>query len=107
VRLLVAALFLVAFQDALSTYIVITLGHGVEANPAVAGIINSNPALVFPLAFISAAVLAVALYVAAWLSNKLPAKLRAAVARYLTWAVATAVVARVAVVVNNLAIIVS
>jgi len=107
VRLLVASLFLVAFLDALTTYIIVAWGLGVEANPAVADVVNSNPAVLFPLAFISATVLAVALHVAAWLSNRVPPRLRVAVMRYLTWAVAAAVLVRAAVVVNNLAIIVN
>jgi hypothetical protein len=107
VRLLVASLFLVAFLDALTTYIIVAWGLGVETNPAVADVVNSNPAVLFPLAFISAAVLAVALHVAAWLSNRLPPRLRVAVMRYLTWAVAAVVLVRAAVVVNNLAIIVN
>ena len=101
-RMLVAALFALAFLDALSTYIVITLGVGVEANPAVADVINSNPATVFPMALISATIPSAMLYVAVWLSDRLPASLRAAARRLLTSAFLAAVIIRAAVVVNNL-----
>jgi len=47
-RPLAVSLFLVAFLDALTTYVVVAWGLGVEANPAVADIVNSNPAAVFP-----------------------------------------------------------
>jgi hypothetical protein len=98
----VAMLFALAFLDALSTYVVITLGVGVEANPAVADVINSNPATVFPLALISATIPSVALYVAVWLSDRLPARLGAVARRLLTSAFLAAAALRAAVVVNNL-----
>jgi hypothetical protein len=98
----VAMLFALAFLDALSTYVVITVGVGVEANPAVADVINSNPAAVFPLAVASASIPSAMLYVAVWLSNKLPARLGAAARRLLTSAFLAAAVIRAAVVVNNL-----
>ena len=99
---LVATLFALAFLDALTTYVVITLGVGVEANPAVADVVNSNPAAVFPLALVSAGVPSAMLYVAVWLSDKLPARLGAATRRLLTSAFLAAAVLRAAVVVNNL-----
>jgi hypothetical protein len=98
----VAALFVLAFLDALSTYVVITLGVGVEANPAVADVINSNPAAVFPLAVASAGIPSAMLYVAIWLSDRLPIGLRVAATRLLTSAFLVAAVLRAAVVVNNL-----
>jgi uncharacterized BrkB/YihY/UPF0761 family membrane protein len=101
----VAALFVLALLDALSTYVVVASGVGVEANPAVADVINSNPAAVFPLALVSAAVPAVALYVAVWLSRMLPAQPRAATARLVTAAFFTMITWRVAVVVNNVLIL--
>ncbi len=104
-RVLVALLFALALLDATSTYIVITLGLGVEANPAVADIVNSNPAAVFPLAFISAAAPSAALYVAAWLSSRLSAQLRAAASRLLASAFLAMAAWRAAVVANNVAII--
>jgi hypothetical protein len=103
---LAVALFALAFLDALSTYIVITFGLGVEANSAVADIVNSNPAALFPLAAVSAAVPSAALYVAVWLSSKLSSQLRAAVMRLLTSAFLAVIIIRVAVVVNNVAVIV-
>jgi len=105
VRLLVAAFFLAAFLDALSTYAVVALGVGAEANPAMADVINSNPAAVFPLAFISAAPPSAALYVATGLSRMLPAHLRAAALRLLTSVSLAAVVLRAAAAVNNLVLI--
>jgi hypothetical protein len=102
---LVVALFALAFLDALSTYVVVATGLGVETNPAVADIINSNPAAVFPLALISAAVLATAVYVATTLSHMLPAWLRAVATRLLTSAFYAMVMRRAAVVVNNLLVI--
>jgi len=106
-RMLVATLFVLAFLDALSTYVVITLGVGVEANPAVADIINSNPAAVFPLAVASAAVPSAAQYVAVWLSRMLPARTRAATARLATVVFLAAVIIRAAVAVNNVLILLS
>jgi len=105
VRLLVVAFFAVAFLDALTTYVIVAWGLGVEANPAVADIINSNPAAVFPLAFISAAVPSAAMYVASALLHLLLHPLRRVSTRLVTSASLAAVVARAAVVVNNLAII--
>jgi hypothetical protein len=102
---LIAALFVLALLDALTTYVIITLGVGAEANPAVAHIVNGNPAAVFPLALISAAVPAVALYTAVWLSSGLSAQLRAAVARLSTSSFLAMAVWRAAVVVSNTAII--
>jgi hypothetical protein len=98
---LVAALFVLAFLDALSTYVVVAWGLGVEANPAVASIINSNPAAVFPLALISAAVPSAATYVATTLSHMLPARLRRVAVRLMTAAFSVAITWRAAVVVNN------
>ncbi len=100
-----ATLFALAFLDALSTYIIITWGLGVEANPAVADIVNSNPAAVFPLALISASVPSAALYVAAWLSSRLSAQLRAATARLLASAFLVMATWRAVVVCNNVAVI--
>jgi len=97
----VVALFALAFLDALSTYVVVALGIGVEANPAVADIVNSNPAALFPLAAVSAAVPSAALYVAVWLSNKLSSQLRAAVMRLLTSALLVMLIVRSAVVAHN------
>jgi hypothetical protein len=104
-RLLVAAFFLAAFLDALTTYVAVSSGVGVEANPALADLVNNNPAAVFLLALISAAVPSAALYVATELSRMLPAHLRAAALRLLTSVSLAAVVLRAAVVVNNLALI--
>jgi len=101
-RLLALMFFLVAFLDALSTYVAVATGRGVETNPAVADVINSNPATAFPLAFISAGIPSAMLYVAVWLSDKLPASLRAVARRLLTSAFLAAVALRAAVVVNNL-----
>jgi hypothetical protein len=98
-------LFVLAFLDALSTYAVITLGVGVEANPAVADIVNSNSVALFPLALASAAVPVANAYVATALSYMLPARLRTATARLLTSAFLVAAVLRAAVVVNNVAIV--
>jgi hypothetical protein len=103
---LAATLFALAFLDAASTYVVVVLGVGVEANPAVADVINSNPVALFPLAAVSAAVPSAALYVVIWLSNKLSSRLRAAVMSLLTSAFLAAIIIRVAVVVNNVAVIV-
>jgi hypothetical protein len=102
VLMTVAALFALAFLDALSTYVVVSSGVGVEAKPAVADVINSNPVAVFPLALVSASIPSTALYVAVWLSDKLPVSLRAAARRLLTSAFLAAAVVRAAVVVNNL-----
>ncbi len=101
----IVALFALALLDALTTYVIITLGLGVEANPAVADVVNSNPAALFPLAVVSAAVPAVAMYATAELSRRLPARLRAAVTRLLTSAFLAVMIIRAAVVVNNLAVI--
>jgi len=103
--LFVVAFFLVALLDALSTYLVITLGLGVEANPAVADVINSNPAAVFPLALISAAPLSMATAAVERLAGRLPAPLRARVVQVALAICAVAVLVRAAVVVNNLALL--
>ena len=97
-RLLALMFFLVAFLDALSTYVAVATGRGVETNPAVADVINSNPAAVFPLALVSAGVPSAMLYVAVWLSDKLPARLGAVARRLLTSAFLAAAVLRAAVV---------
>jgi len=99
------AFFLVAFLDALSTYIVVASGRGVEANPAVAGIINSNPASVFLLWLVSAAPMSMATIVAERLVGRLPAVLRVRVMRILSAAYMAAILFRVAVVANNLIIV--
>ncbi len=105
-RLLVAVAFLVAFLDALSTYAVITLGRGVEANPAVADVINSNPTAVFSLALISAAPMSIAVVVADRLLVRLTAALRVKVVRVLSAFYIAAILVRAAVVVNNLFLVV-
>jgi len=102
---LVVVLFVLAFLDALSTYVIVATGLGVEANPAVADIINSNPAAVFPLAFISAAVPSAAMYIVTALSYMLLARLQRAAVRLLTSAFFAMVMWRAAVVANNLAVI--
>jgi len=99
------AFFLVALLDALSTYLVITLGLGVEANPAVADVINSNPAAVFPLALVSAAPLSMAAFAVERLASRLPEQLRSKVVQAALAICAAAVLARIAVVVNNLALL--
>ena len=101
-RLLVAAFFLVAFLDALSTYVAVSLGVGVEANPALADIVNSNPAAIFPLSLASAALASVVAVVVNKLSMRLPAPIRVNVMRFVTVAYAVAILVRVAVAVNNL-----
>ena len=106
-RLLVASLFLVAFLDALTTYIIVAWGLGVETNPAVADVVNSNPAVLFPLAFISAAPASATAVAVERLASRLPAQLRARVMRAVSVACAAAVLIRAAVVANNLAIITS
>lgn len=103
----VVALFAVAFLDAVSTYIVVTFGLGMEANPAVADIVNNNPAALFPLAVASAAVPSAALYVAMLLEGKLLARLRLVATRLATAALLAAVAIRAVVVVNNVSIIVT
>jgi len=102
VRRLIITLFVLAFLDALSTYVAVAWGFGVEANPAFADIINSNPIAVFPLALISAAVPSAAVYTAAKLSFMLSVRLRRVVARLLTPPLLVMIVWRAAVVVNNL-----
>ena len=104
-RLLVAAFFLVAFLDALSTYVAVATGRGAEANPAVADVINNNPAAVFPLALISASPLAVSTVIVNKLAGRLPATLHVRVMRAASLAYAAAVLVRAAVAVNNLALI--
>jgi hypothetical protein len=94
-------LFVPAFLDALSTYAVITLGVGAEANPAVADIVNSNPAAVFPLALASAAVPAASTYVTTKLTRMLPLRLRTATTRLVTSSFYAMVMWRVAVIANN------
>jgi hypothetical protein len=100
--MLVATLFALSLLDALSTYVAVTAGVGVEANPAVADVINSNPAAAFPLALISAGIPSAMLYVAVRLSDRLPAGLRATARRLSASAFLAAVALRAAVVVNNL-----
>jgi hypothetical protein len=104
-RLFVALLFVLAFLDAMSTYIIVAGGLGVEANPAVADVINSNPAAVFPLALISAAVPAVAMYVATELSRRLSARLRATAMRLITSALVVMATWRVVIITNNVFVI--
>ena len=102
---LIITLFMLAFLDALSTYVIVATGLGVEANPAVADTINSNPAAVFPLAFISAAFPSAAMYAAATLSRMLSARLRCVATRLLTSALTAMITGRTAIVVNNLLVI--
>jgi len=104
-RGLITALFITAFLDAASTYILITLGIGVETNPAVADVVNSYPVALFPLALISAAVPATAVYVAAELSRRLSARLRATAMRLITVALYIMITWRVAVIANNMLVI--
>ena len=101
-RLLVAAFFLAAFLDALSTYVAVSSGVGVEANPAVADIVNSNPAAVFPIALTSAALASAVAVAVDRLSRRLPAPVRVWVMRFAIVAYTVAILVRVAVVVNNL-----
>lgn len=96
------AFFLVAFLDALSTYIAVASGRGVEANPAVADVVNSNPVAAFPLSLISAAPMFIATAVAEGLACKLSNMLRVKVMRALSATYAATILFRVAVVVNNL-----
>jgi hypothetical protein len=100
-RLFVVAPFLVAFLDALSTYIVVASGRDVEANPAFAAVINSNPASVFFLWLISAAPMSIATIVVERLAGRLPAALRVRVMRILSAAYTAAILFRIVVVVNN------
>jgi hypothetical protein len=101
-RLFVVAFFLTAFLDALSTYVVVVSGRGVEANPAVAGTVNSNPAAVFPLALISAAPASTAVVAAERLAGRLSAALRARAVRFISAACVAAVLLRAVAVANNL-----
>jgi len=101
-RLLVAAFFLVAFLDALSMYVAVSSGVGVETNPALADLVNSNPAAVFPTALASAALASAVAVAVDKLSRRLPAPIRVKVMRFATVAYTVAILVRVAVVVNNL-----
>jgi hypothetical protein len=103
-RLFVVAFFLVAFLDALSTYVVISTSRGVEANPAFATVINNNPASVFFLWLVSAVPMSMATIVVERLVGRLPAALRVKVIRALSAVYVAAVLIRAAVVVNNLII---
>ncbi len=47
-RLVVAGVVL-EFLDALTTYVIVSLGLGYEANPRIAGLVNEWPAWVFPI----------------------------------------------------------
>jgi hypothetical protein len=98
----VATLFALAFLDALSTYVVITLGVGVEANPALADIVNNNPVTIFPIELTSVALVSAVAVAVDRLSRRLPAPIRAKVMRLLASALLVAAVLRAAVVVNNL-----
>jgi hypothetical protein len=102
---LIAALFVLALLDAATTYVIITLGVGAEANPAVAHIVNGNPAAVFPLALISAAVPAVAVCATVELTRRLPAWPRIMAMRLATSALFVMITWRVAAIVNNILVI--
>jgi hypothetical protein len=101
---LLAVFFLVALLDALSTYVVISTGRGVEANPAFATVINNNPVMLFPMALISTTPMFIATVVVKRLVGRLSAALRIKVIRALSAVYVAAVLIRAAVVVNNLII---
>jgi hypothetical protein len=102
VRLLVATFFLVAFLDALSTYVAVASGVGVEANPAVSDIVNSDPVTIFPIALTSAALASAVAVAVDRLSRRLPAPIRVRVMRFAAVAYTAAILVRAAVVVSNL-----
>jgi hypothetical protein len=97
---------LLTLLDALTTYYIVNAGLGVETNPIVAGIINANPAAVFPLAFASATPPAAALAAVSRLTNALNVDLQRIVKRFVFVVFVVSAAVRAAVVVNNVCVIV-
>ena len=104
---IVAVLFALSLLDALTTYVAVSSGVGVEANPALADLVNSDPATIFPIALTSATLASVVAVAVDRVTRRLPAPIRVKVMRLVTAAYAAAVLIRSVAVVSNLLLLFS
>ena len=98
-RILIAA-FIVSMLDAVTTYVLIATGRGVEANPYMA-FLNDVPEAVFFVQILVVFGLACLLKIFEILAAVFPAPLQMRVYRVASVVFAAAIAYRVAVVVNN------
>jgi len=98
-RILIAA-FTVSMLDAVTTYVIIATGRGVEANPFLQ-FLNDVPEAVFFVQILGVLMLAFLLKIFEILAAVFPAPLQMRVYRAASAAFAAAIAYRIAVVVNN------
>jgi len=100
-KLMISAVALINFLDALTTYILVA-GGGWEVNPLISDIVNSDPAAVFLIHILATAAIAVLFAAADKISRRLPATTYEKVAKFAHFAFAISAVFRAAVVANNM-----
>jgi len=101
-KLMISAVALINFLDALTTYILVAGGKGVEVNPMISDVVNSDPAAVFIIHILATAAIAVLFAAADKISRRLPAATYEKVAKFAHLAFAISAVFRAAVVANNM-----
>jgi Ni,Fe-hydrogenase I cytochrome b subunit len=100
-RQIIFSVSILSFLDALTTYVLLVTGRGVETNVVIADVVNAEPASIFIISMMAAVVAVAALVVADKMIMRMPvavgAKLRKAM--YISFGVSAAW--RAAVVINN------
>jgi len=100
-KLMISAVALVNFLDALTTYILVAGGKGVEVNPIISDVVNSDPAAVFIIHILATAAIAVLFAVADKISRRLPAAVYTKLWNYVYAVFTVSAVYRSLIVINN------
>ena len=99
-KLMISAVALINFLDALTTYILVVSG-GWEVNPLISDIVNSDPAAVFLIHILATAAVAVLFAVADKISRRLPAAVYTKLWNYVYAVFTVSAVYRSLIVINN------